>query len=623
MKLRVGLLIFAVCLPLVVHSCRRNQPTLVDANRAPETELWYVPADSTEYEYLVHIYWRGIDPDGVAEQFIWAIKDSITPPPLGWNPSVRVSDLREGRFTSRTDSIFSFTAFKNVGGVGLKKNRQAFYIAAVDDNGVMDPDPASVEFVATVAKLPEVLFTTSITRVGNGTTTTIVKSYDPAAPDTVGMFRPLSISYSGTTTNGRIQAYKFFPLTAGVVMPGADVWTEDLSDTLRFLPNVGADALPSGRFRLAAQVRDDAGAESPVDAGQFTTGVCQVVVNFEPESRVFHMLNTYFVGGNTVIDSINFRDSVPDTVPFRSWVTLFYIGQDSPYDSSICQDVANECIRYQVQYTHVADVDGGPSQGGLSISSTERWVPDDGSDNNPFATTDSTSMTIGSEKYTIRVRSLDEYEKGDGTPPEVTVVGNFPPTLNSAALENYDGLVVGDGDTLVWDWWNPANYTGLESDTLDLGDESDPDDDRVIKEFFFTIKGRGRDHPKEHAGSGIKSWLYIFRRTDRPSVIERIKSSGVWADGPTLNRLDDVFQIVRIYSPNTDPGGASDFASLPGYLNSELDFTLRGRDAALTESFQQYMFIDGVKVLQNQSNAAVVSRWTGVMGQRFYFAMRR
>jgi hypothetical protein len=87
MKLRVGFFLLVVCLTVVLHSCRRNQPTLVDANRAPETEVWYAPPDSTEYEYLVHVYWRGTDRDGTVTRYIWTIKDSITPPPLGWNCS--------------------------------------------------------------------------------------------------------------------------------------------------------------------------------------------------------------------------------------------------------------------------------------------------------------------------------------------------------------------------------------------------------------------------------------------------------------------------------------------------------------------------------------------------------
>jgi hypothetical protein len=623
MKLRVGFFLFVVCVTVVLHSCRRNQPTLVDANRAPDTEVWYAPPDSTEYQYLVHVYWRGVDRDGVVTRYIWTIKDSITPPPLGWNPAERIRDLRQGHFTTRTDSIFSFTAFRNVGGVGLKKNRQAFYISAIDDNGVYDPFPAAVEFIATVDKLPKIVFETEITKVLNGNVTKEKKLFDPAELDTVGMFRPFNIYYSGSTVNGEIRAYKFFPLTSSVSIPNSDVWTEDLTDTLREFSNVDADAIPSGRLRLAAQVRDDAGAESRVDAGQFREGVCQIVVNYEPDTDIFGVTNTFFRGGTTVVDSVNFEDSEPDTVPYNSWVTLFYQGWDNPYDSSLCADVVNECIAYQVQYTRVGNIDGGPAEGGSVVSSTVRWLPEDGEDNNPFGTPDSTSLTLGCEVYDIRVRSVDEYEKPDGTPAEVSITGSFTPVLDDVALVNFDGTIAGDGDTLTWDYWNPANYKSSPLDTLDF---SNPIDPQVVKQFFFVISATGHDSPKEQDGAGVKGWLYTFRRTDTGTV-ERLKTSGFWADGVTVNVLADTIQLNRRYALFPPESWMDDYAALPGYLNTEYDFTTRGRDLRLADVYAQFMYVDSgagsIKLRLNAYNASVLARWTESMGQRFYLAMKR
>jgi hypothetical protein len=509
--------------------------------------------------------------------------------------------------------------------VGIKKNRQAFYIAAIDDNGVIDPFPDAIEFVATVGKLPEIRFTTSITRIGDGVQTTVTKPFNPTELDTVGMFRPFSISYSGTTTNGEIRAYRFFPLTADVSLEGENEWTEDLSDTLRLFPNEGPDALPSGRLRLAAQVRDDAGAESPVDAGQFRTGVCQLVVNFEPDTEIFKVFNTYFVGGNTIVDTVDFEDNEPDTLPYNSWVTLFYRGWDSPYDSSLCQDVANKCIKYQLQYTREGEIDGGPSHGGTTIRSTIRWLPEDGEDNNPFGTTDSTSMTVGSETYNIRARAIDEYEKPDGTPDDVTVTGNFTPTIDSYNLQNYDGTVAGDGDTLVWDWWNPANFKGGFTDTLDLTDPTNP---VVVKEFYLVVNGAGHDHPKEPDGSGVKSWLYLFRRVST-GKLEKLSRSGFWTDGLTVNAYADTIRLVRRYpwTPLDPAAEIEAFASLPGYLNQEYDFTIRGRDFALADVYEQFIFLNtgagAEKIRLNAYNTSVLSRWTGMMGQRVYLKMTK
>ncbi|MDH3215771.1 MAG: hypothetical protein OEN01_05695 [Candidatus Krumholzibacteria bacterium] len=612
MKLRLGFILLAVCLLTAMFSCRRNQPALVDANRPPDTELWYVPADSSEYDYLVHTYWRGVDPDGVVVRYIWTIRDTIEPPPLGWNPAARIRDFREGQLTSRTDSVFAFTAFQSTGGVGVKKNRQAFYIAAVDDNGVIDPFPAAVEFVATVGELPRILFTTWIPGSGGP------RPFLPTRLDTVGMFRPFSISYSGSTKNGSIRSYRFFPLTANIELAGQNEWTTDLSDTLRVFPNVGPDALPSGRFRLAAQVRDDAGAESQVDAGQFRTGVAQVVVNFEPDTEIFEVTNTYCQGTQCVEEPVNFTDANPDTLPYSSWVTLFYRGWDSGADSSLCQDVVNKCLRYQVQYTSRADVDGGPENGGVTNESTVRWLPDDGEDNNEFGTADSTSLNVGSASYTVRARTVDEYGKPDGTPDDISVVGNFRPTLDSYSIVNYDGTVIGDGDTITWDWWNPSNYKGTPQDTIDI---SDPFNIRVIKKFFFVLNGAGHDHPKEPLNAGVRSWIYTLHRTSSPTVIERVARSGFWTDGLVQNTLSDTIAFTIRYSFIDDLGGFEAFRTLPSWLNEEYDITIRGRDLALTDVYEQFMFVNGDKVRLNAFNVSVLSRWTGEVRQRFYLAV--
>lgn len=633
MKLRAALVLIVVCLAAIVFSCRRNQPSLVDANRAPETELWYAPPDSTEFEYLVHLYWRGLDRDGIAVRYIWTITDTIVPGPLGWDPSQRVRDFRTGRITTRTDSIFSFTAFRNVGGVGLKKNRQAFHISAIDDNGVIDPTPARIEFVATVEKLPEMRFATTVTRVDNGVKTVTTKPYDPAAIDTVGMFRPFEISYHGFTTNGLIRAYNFFALTSDVDLTGADVWNEDLSDTLQRFANgdpaeaarytdslfvFNPDPLPSGRFRFAAQVRDDAGAESRVDAGAFKTGVVQIVVNFEPETELLYILNTFTPAGSPtpIQQPVNFTDGQPDTLPFNSWIEVGYRGWDNPADSSLCQDVVNECLAYQVRFVSVGEINGGFPEGGTEIESNAGWKPGDPEDSNAFGTTDSTSMNLGSLRYTIFARTVDEYGKPDGTPPEADLIGNLKPELDTYAITNYDGTVAGDGDTIRWDWERPANFP----DTLKFGGGTIT----IEREFFFVVAATGHDDPREPAGSGVKAWLYDFIRTST-GLQEKFLRAGFWSDGLVNDALNDTFGVVFRYDfdPVNNPGGIVDFNNRADFYDQEYAFTVRGRDAAAVDDFEQFMFLNGDKTTINKFNTSTLSRMTAQAGFNFYFTLQR
>jgi hypothetical protein len=111
--------VLAVCLVAVTASCRRNQPSLVDRNHPPDTQLWYAPPDSTEYEYLVHMYWRGVDRDGTTDRFIWTIQDTLALGDSYWNPrpppGYRIGRIDQDRF------VFSFTAYKDVGGVGVQE----------------------------------------------------------------------------------------------------------------------------------------------------------------------------------------------------------------------------------------------------------------------------------------------------------------------------------------------------------------------------------------------------------------------------------------------------------------------------------------------------------------------
>lgn len=609
MRLRVAIFVVLASLTVAVFSCRRNQPSLVDANRAPETELWYTPPDSSEYDYLVHLYWRGVDADGIVVRYIWTITDTLIDPALDWDPSTRIRDFRRGHVTSRTDSVFSFTAFRNVAGVGLKKNRQAFHISAIDDNGVIDPTPARIEFVATVQQLPILRFLSLLQGQPP-------KLYNPNAIDTVGMYRPFSVSYRGKTTNGVITGYRFFPLTSGVFLEGANEWTEDLSDTLRVFPNVGPDALPSGELRLAAQCRDQAGAESEVDAARFTKGVYRMVVNFEPDTEIFQIINTYFKNNTAFIDTVDFSDPAnPDTIPYNSWIKLSYRGWDNPADSSVCQEPDNKCIAFQLQYKRRAEADGGPANGGATIESTVRWLPDQPEDSDPFGTTDTTSMSIGTESYEIRVRSVDEYGKPDGTPAVASVIGNHSPSLDSFSLENYDGTVIADGDTMYWDWMRPANFTGLPIDTLDFSNPTDP---FVVREFYFKMKATGHDHPTET--TGVRSWRYIFRDVNT-GALQKFARSGVWTDGVQIDRFEDTFRAQFRYSLLRDPGGHQALAQLPNYFNRLFNYTMVGRDTKSTDEFEQFIWLLGEKVRQNQYNSSILGRWTEQGNSQFVLKM--
>jgi len=452
-------------------------------------------------------------------------------------------------------------------------------------------------------ELPWIRFATSITRVGESSSITVTKPYDPHVLDTVGVHRPFAISYHGESPNGSITDYKYFPLTVGFTMPGQNVWYSDLADTLRYFSNVLNQTVPNGVFKFAAQCRDELGALSPVDAGSFTEGVCRVVVNFDPDTDILQVLNTYFVDQNTYQRWIDIGDAVPDTVPYKSWITVFYKGWDSPYDSLLCVDPTNKCISYQFSYKRES------ARFPWAVAQSF-WMPPGGEDSNPFGVEDTTSMNMGTVEYTVRVRSLDENGKEDGSPDTVRIVGNYDPILNSFEISDHLGNVALDGDTVTWNWWKPVN-----SDTL----VADGSDVHYQKEFYIVIRASGHDHPDEW-GSGIKDWYYEFY--DLQGAFQRFARAGSWVPGVAMNALSDTFKVTFNY-PLSDPSGDTIFSNLPAWINETYDAIVKGRDTTTGDRFDQYVIVSSARQLINSYSVSSLGRWSPEGTMRFHFRIVR
>ncbi len=583
-----GLVVLLAFTAVVGVSCRRNNPSLVDRNQAPDTQLWYAPPDSTDYEYLVHMYWRGLDGDGTTARYIWTVQDTLVDGEASWNPSASIADYRLGRITTRTDSVFAFTAYKNVAGVGVRKNRQAFYVASIDDNGVIDPTPAAVEFVATIGSLPQMRF---VVYPDSITPHPYANRTPPA--DTVGMFKPFKITYHGLTTNGQVRGYQYFPLSTTILIPGQNMWTEDLSDTSRGFHNADTEALPAGVFKFAAECIDDANAESQIDAGQFTRGVAQVVVNFDPDTWITYVSNTYIKSSTPYTTVVNFTDAIPDTVPFKSWTYYQYNSNDDPRDKWNCSVTdPDKCIDFQVKYKISTSTGSGEDSG---------WLPRNGKhDSDANAATDSNSVSIGSLDYEWFVRGIDENGTVDGTPPSFKVIGNFRPAIDTAGMVDHFGnaLNLAALDTMRWDFNAPASY---DSNVAGYNFE---------KSWAWTISATGHDHPKDPDGSSVQSWRYYVFTDYTPgagndpgtgTAWQLGRSGDSWFAAASLNAMSDRFTLLVRYN---DRNGDDLFARLPGYFNQVLTIALYGRDTRPTGGgdFLQKVFWDAVPPNQSAGN---------------------
>ena len=329
------------------------------------------------------------------------------------------------------------------------------------------------------------------------------------------------------------------------------------------------------------------------------------------DTEIIGVMSTYYVNGQVFEENIDINDAVPDTVPHGSWIRVSY--RATPDAMSYCPDQLDDCIGFQKNFTWSSALFPG-------VGETTSWQPVPPEDNDPFTSTDSTSLNVGPVEYTVRFRSADKSGGLDLTSAEVPVVGNFPPTLDDFGIEHHDGTLARDGESVVWDWWNPANFHGSIGDTLDL---SDPPNLWVVREFFFLVKGLGSDHPKEGSMGGVRSWFYEFTRSDDPAFNQPFGRAGYWADGITVNSVCDTVKLKIRYSYTGDPGGKLAWEALPDWVNRWYDFNIRGKDTGSTDTFDQFMFVNGMKTKINTYSTAALGRETEKGTMRFYLTIVR
>lgn len=129
MQISLRVLILSVITALVISSCDTSLDGNLDENLAPNTSLTVDNIEVDEGNRLssrVSISWWGDDPDGYVEGYEYAISDTSDG---NW------------RFTTRTDSVFILPI-----SAGQEIEDVLFAVRSVDNEGKMDPDPASIEF---------------------------------------------------------------------------------------------------------------------------------------------------------------------------------------------------------------------------------------------------------------------------------------------------------------------------------------------------------------------------------------------------------------------------------------------------------------------------------------------
>ena len=543
-EIQILILIISGAVLLISQPACRREEDPIDKNRPPETYLSVAPPETLGSNYRYHLYWYGEDNDGVIEHYIFYISDSVrTLRPeenrqaeiLDWNPANRKADYISGRFTTRTDTVITFKGYDEQN--QLLRNRQAFHIAAVDDGGLIDETPARLQFFATAEERPRIKYWL---RIGDES----YSRYDFSVLDTISRFIPIDIKFIGETVNGAVTGYRWW--YRGNTYPTDEnentIWRipEGPSDTV-YVNNIGEEEpLPSGDFFFRGIVRDEASALS----SDREEDLCHLVINFDPLTKILYGDNFFSVEGQELPDSIkniNFYDEYPDTLPYGSWVRIKYAGRDHQ-DDILEYPPPDENIPIRFKYRLVAT--GVSKEGNESTWETPYFPAYDPEDTQweygtdwwnhnadlddindvTFWEKDTVTFTVSSKRYDFYVRSYDEQGRYDHTPAHIQLYGNFQPTVNfQQMLRQY--ITFGqfviweafEGDTIYLadpmddgNWLEPGSLEPFSGDTL-LPVKRVTGGQVSGLDYFFYIKARGHDDPRDKVGEeerAIYYWQY-------------------------------------------------------------------------------------------------------------------
>jgi hypothetical protein len=593
-KNTTGLFVLAALALVVLVPACREEPAPLDRNRAPETFLTVAPPETTNAEYRVHLYWHGEDRDGIVQRFMWYRSDTLrTLRPdlepeldlLDWNPEARKDDYIRGRFTTANDTVIVFTGFDVTTGAML--NRQAFHIVAIDDGGRMDATPARIQFFAQVNCIPQVEFWFTSETIPR-------KTFVPGDLDTISMFEPFCVEFIGQTCNNIITGYQW--IYGGKVRPdynndGVPDWyipaTSPPETVEVCLPNRGVDALPEGDFYLRVIARDEAGALSRAD---LTTGegVCQVVINHDPDTEILFGENFFTDGAGLQHDeTINFDDGFADTLPYNSRLRMHYVGWDDSRDSL---EYTNPPLpmRFQFKYERW----GYGLSGGIS-SYKPSWMPEaKAEDTNCNSDEDSTTMRVGSYEYLFLAKSFDEQYRYDHTPDTVRFFGNYKPTIETVAVA-WDSIPYSptyelrkmDADTL-YIGLVPAGASGRGDTCTAFSIQYDPVAQIFSLFYRFFIVAGGHDDRRDPPGSAIRGWL--FSLTGPEDYYFRGENEYIYSFAADTFQQDLTFRLIVPQDPDyPTPRPDPDFINNPPGWMGEQALVVRGADILNTVKFKE------------------------------------
>jgi hypothetical protein len=215
---------FVLGLVLALAAGCSKEPTRVSERfgSAPQTELTYAPLDLDTTSFRVHLYWNGYDNDGEVTRYHFAVDADSLAPLVNW------------KTTTATDTTLQFSV-DPISALHV----HAFKIAAEDNDGRIDPTPASRTFSARTAP--------PISTIQRGP-----EAFNPIVPST------FTFGWSGTDPDGGptggqapVDSFQYMLLRVGALADSSDSLTHDplprfrQADYLAMIRAAVGDGLPA------------------------------------------------------------------------------------------------------------------------------------------------------------------------------------------------------------------------------------------------------------------------------------------------------------------------------------------------------------------------------------------
>jgi hypothetical protein len=200
---------------VLLSGCSKRYPNEPLLNQPPKTYIALDPDASLRRTVSVqHLHWWGVDPDGFVAGFYFSLDN------VHWT------------YTTQTDSVFTFH-------LNRLDTTYSFYVAAIDDQGLRDPHPASLQFPIQNTP-PSVAF--------------LLTSVVPETTYTVATFQ-----WNGIDVDGNETIMNFFYALDDTSSPSR--W-KSLPGTANLVTLFKSDGLVEGNHAFYLKAQDVAGAYS-------------------------------------------------------------------------------------------------------------------------------------------------------------------------------------------------------------------------------------------------------------------------------------------------------------------------------------------------------------------------